>query len=210
MELPNARKAQFLATWSALHNNASTTGIVGAWLEISYRFGLICTLLRITPNVLTLLGLLSALATAFTATSWWAISFLLASLFFDGIDGSVAIYQKRQSELGVLLDSIAHRISEALWLFALYRIGVPAWLAITLWSVAAIQEYARARLASLGVRDLGVITPAERPVRASFLVLALVAWHISIPGVIILGYIFLLVEIYSFILVMRYARAQLR
>ena len=53
-------KDEFKAKWSSLHSDAETTGIVGAWLNISYRFGLICTLLRISPNALTYLGLLSA------------------------------------------------------------------------------------------------------------------------------------------------------
>ena len=41
-------KDEFKAKWSSLHSDAETTGIVGAWLNISYRFGLICTLLRIS------------------------------------------------------------------------------------------------------------------------------------------------------------------
>ena len=35
-------KDEFKAKWSSLHSDAETTGIVGAWLNISYRFGLIC------------------------------------------------------------------------------------------------------------------------------------------------------------------------
>jgi phosphatidylglycerophosphate synthase len=117
-------------------------------------------LLRISPNVLTMLGLVAAAATALTATSWWAVLFLVFSLFCDGIDGSVAIFQKRQSAWGATLDSVVDRVSEALWLYALYVIGVPAWLVITLWSVASFQEYARAKLVSLGVADIGVVTPS--------------------------------------------------
>jgi CDP-diacylglycerol--glycerol-3-phosphate 3-phosphatidyltransferase len=70
-------KQEFTATWSSLHNEAPVTGVVAWWLNISYRFGLVATLLRISPNVLTMLGLLSAAATALTATSWWAVGFLV-------------------------------------------------------------------------------------------------------------------------------------
>jgi CDP-diacylglycerol--glycerol-3-phosphate 3-phosphatidyltransferase len=202
-------KEAFNAKWSTLHSDAPIKGAVAWWLKISYRFGLIATLLRISPNVLTLLGLLSAAMTAFTATSWWAVLFLVISLFFDGIDGSVAIFQKRESAWGATLDSVVDRISEAFWLYALYVIGIPAWLAIALWSIAAFQEYARAKLSSLGVRDIGVVTPAERPVRASFLFVALVMHQLDLSGVVLLSYGFLLLQIISFILVVRFARSQL-
>ena len=142
---------EFKAKWSSLHSDAETKGIVGAWLNISYRFGLICTLLRISPNALTYLGLLGAVGTALTAQTWWSIGFLVFSLFCDGIDGSVAIFQQRDSKWGATLDSVVDRISEALWFYALYAIGVPAWIPITLWCVAAFQEYARAKLVSLGL-----------------------------------------------------------
>ena len=202
-------KEAFNAKWSTLHSDAPIKGAVAWWLKISYRFGLIATLLRISPNVLTLLGLLSAAMTAFTATSWWAVLFLVISLFFDGIDGSVAIFQKRESAWGATLDSVVDRISEAFWSYALYVIGIPAWLAIALWSIAAFQEYARAKLSSLGVRDIGVVTPAERPVRASFLFVALVMHQLDLSGVVLLSYGFLLLQIISFILVVRFARSQL-
>ena len=202
-------KDEFKTKWSSLHSDAETTGIVGAWLNISYRFGLICTLLRISPNALTVLGLLGAVATAVTAQSTWAILFLVFSLFCDGIDGSVAIFQHRESKFGATLDSVVDRISEALWFYALYAIGVPAWIPITLWSVAAFQEYARAKLFSLGVSDIGVVTPAERPIRASFLFIVLVLNQLSLPGATELSIFFLLVQIYSFISVVRFSRSQL-
>jgi CDP-diacylglycerol--glycerol-3-phosphate 3-phosphatidyltransferase len=202
-------KDEFKAKWSSLHSDAETTGIVGAWLNISYRFGLICTLLRISPNALTLLGLLGAVATAVTAETAWGILFLVFSLFSDGIDGSVAIFQHRESKFGATLDSVVDRISEALWFYALYAIGVPAWIPITLWSVAAFQEYSRAKLVSLGVSDIGVVTPAERPVRASFLFIVLILNQLDMPGATELSVAFLLLQIYSFVSVVRFSRSRL-
>jgi CDP-diacylglycerol--glycerol-3-phosphate 3-phosphatidyltransferase len=200
---------EFIARWSSLHNDAPVKGVVAWWLKISYRFGLIATLLRISPNVLTLLGLVSAAMTALTASSWWAVFFLVFSLFCDGIDGSVAIFQRRESAWGATLDSVVDRVSEAFWLYALYVIGVPAWLAITLWSIAAFQEYARAKLTSLGIQEIGIVTPTERPVRASFLFITLIMYQLSIPGVVFLAYGFLAMQVVSFTLVVRFARSQL-
>jgi CDP-diacylglycerol--glycerol-3-phosphate 3-phosphatidyltransferase len=202
-------KEEFKARWSALHSDAKTDGIVGAWLNISYRFGLICTLLRISPNALTLFGLLGAIATALTAQTAWAILFLVFSLFCDGIDGSVAIFQQRESNWGAILDAVADRISEALWFYALYAIGVPAWIPITLWCVASFQEYARAKLISLGVSDIGVVTPAERPVRASFLFIVLILNQLNLPGAEWVSIGFLVLQIYSFVSVVRFSRSQL-
>ena len=203
-------KQEFTQTWSSLHSDAPVEGAVAWWLKISYRFGLVATLLRISPNVLTLLGLLAAAATALMATSWWAIFFLVFSLFCDGIDGSVAIFQKRQSAWGATLDSVVDRISEALWLYALYVIGVPAWLVITLWCLASFQEYARAKLVSLEIKDIGVVTPAERPVRAIFLFMVLLMWHLNIPGVLPVSVAFLLLQTSGLLMVLRFAHSQLR
>ena len=203
-------KDEFYSKWSQLHSDAPITGAVAWWLKISYRFGLVATLLRISPNLLTVLGLISAAMSALTATTWWAVFFLVFSLFCDGIDGSVAIFQKRDSAWGATLDSVVDRISEAFWLYALYVIGVPAWLAIAIWSVAAFQEYARAKLSSLKIKDIGVVTPAERPVRASFLFMALIMWQLNIPGVVLISWLFLVLQAVSFAMVIRYARAQLR
>ena len=88
-------------------------------------------------------------------------------------------------------------------------IGIPAWLAVSLWSVAAFQEYARAKLSSLNVSEIGVVTPAERPVRASFLFVTLVMFQLSIPGIEFVAFGFFIVQIVSFILVVRFARSQL-
>lgn len=147
---------------------------------------------------------------ALTSQSLWAIALIVISLFFDGIDGSVAIFQNRVSNWGALLDSVADRISEALWLYALYKIGVPAYLCIALWLVASVQEYMRARVSSLGVKDLGLVTITERPVRASFIFIVLITWHLDLPGIYIASWVFLGASLFSAVSVMRFAYSRLR
>ena len=198
---------EFTAQWSKLHGGAPTSGVVGGWLRISFPLARGCAKLHITPNVLTTIGVLSAGLTAITSPHWWALIFLALSLIADGIDGSVAIYTERTSATGAVWDGIADRISEALWAIAFYRLGVPLSWILALACFAGFQEYARARLASLGVADVGVITPGERPVRASFLTVAIVAFHISFshnwPTAIAM--VLTLVQIISFLLVLRFA-----
>lgn len=203
-------KKDFYKRWSELHSNAEVSGIVHGWLAISYRLALIATLLRISPNVLTLLGLASAIGTAVIPHSYWAIALVALSLLFDGIDGSVAIFQRRESAWGATLDSVADRISEAAWAYALYQVGIPLEIAVGLWLAASIQEYARARLAALEVKDLGVVTFAERPMRASLLFLVLIAWQLGIPGLAIIAGAFLVLQIIGALQVMRFGYKQLR
>lgn len=201
---------EFKERWSALHGGADVAGVVGGWLSFSYQAARVCTALRISPNFLTLLGLLTAIAMALSTYAAIALLLLAVSLFFDGIDGSVAIVQEIDSDWGALLDSLADRISEALWLYMGYRIGIPAWLAITIWMVAAVQEYARARMASLGHHEVGVVTITERPVRAIFMAFALIFYILDFPGLLILSYGFLAMLLWSFGQVMRVISLKLR
>jgi CDP-diacylglycerol--glycerol-3-phosphate 3-phosphatidyltransferase len=203
-------KKEFYKRWSELHGNAEIAGIVHAWLAISYRFALISTLLRISPNVLTLLGLISAIGTALIPESYWAIVLVVLSLLFDGVDGSVAIFQRRESSWGAILDSVADRISEAAWAYALYQVGIPLEIAVGLWLAASVQEYARARLAAFEVKDLGIVTFAERPMRASLLFIILIAWQLGIPGLAAVAGAFLVMQIIGVIQVMRFGYKQLR
>jgi CDP-diacylglycerol--glycerol-3-phosphate 3-phosphatidyltransferase len=124
------KQTEFFTRWSTLHGNAEIKGIVKAWLKISFASAKFLSRLRITPNLLTSLGIVFAIAMAANPLSLWTIPLLVLSLYADGIDGSVAIYQNRESQFGAVLDSVADRISEALWFYVAYRIGAPAWLVL--------------------------------------------------------------------------------
>ena len=201
---------QFKERWSELHGGADTEGVVGGWLSFSYQAARVCVALRISPNVLTLLGLGTAIAMGLSTYAAIALLLLVISLFFDGIDGSVAILRGSESKWGELLDSLADRISEAFWLYMGWRLGIPAWVVITMWTIASTQEYARARLASLGHREIGVVTPTERPVRAIFMAFALLFYIFDIPGTVQLSYAFLVLLTFSFLKVMKTASLILR
>jgi phosphatidylglycerophosphate synthase len=203
-------EGQFKERWSELHGGADTEGVVGGWLSFSYQAARVCVALRISPNLLTLLGLGTAIAMGLTEYAAIALLLLVISLFFDGIDGSVAILRGTESKWGELLDSLADRISEAFWLYMGWRLGIPAWVVITMWTIASTQEYARARLASLGHREIGVVTPTERPVRAIFMAFALLFYIFDIPGTVQLSYAFLALLTFSFLKVMKVASQVLR
>ena len=203
-------QTDFFAKWSALHGSAEIKGIVKAWLKISFASAKFLSRLRLTPNLITLLGIVFAVAMAVNPLSLWAIPLLVLSLYADGIDGSVAIYQNRESQFGAVLDSVADRISEALWFYVAYRIGAPAWIVLLTYVTASTQEYARARLGGLGISEVGVVTPAERPVRASFIFIALVAYAIGFNLVTPVMAVLAALQLFSFYLVGRWAHNCLR
>jgi len=202
-------KQQFNAAWSALHGSAEIKGVVKTWLAISYSSAKVASALRMSPNFLTLLGLLFAITMAVNPLSLWTIPLLVLSLYADGIDGSVAIYQNRSSSFGAILDSVADRISEALWFYVAYRIGAPAWIVLLIYVIASTQEYARARLGGLGIDDVGVVTPAERPVRASFIFIALIAYALDLKLVVAAMAVLFVLQLWSFYLVARFAHNRL-
>lgn len=170
----------FFARWSELHGGAAVTGIVKWWLSISFTVATSLQRLRITANGLTLVGVLLAGALVATVNTG-GLESLLAALFLlvlslaaDGIDGSLALVTQSESRRGAALDAIADRVSEALWAVAFVLLGAELTLVLVAWLFAQIQEYIRARLGGLGIHEVGVVTPAERPVRASLLAIALV------------------------------------
>lgn len=168
-------KNEFFTTWSNLHGGAKIEGIVKTWLQISYASAKFLSKLRVTPNLLTFAGLFFAIALWQFANSWAAALFLVLSLFFDGIDGSLAILQKKTSKFGAFTDSFVDRISEVFWALALYKLGAPASLVFVALLATYIQEYLRARAGGLGHEEVGIVTICERPVRASLIFIAIIA-----------------------------------
>jgi CDP-diacylglycerol--glycerol-3-phosphate 3-phosphatidyltransferase len=188
---------------------AEISGIVKGWLSISYAIARVLNFLRITPNLLTLGGIVFAAAALFYPTSIIALILLILSLICDGVDGSVAIVGRRQSQLGAVADSIADRITEALWFAALYQWGIPAEISLALFTLALVQEYARARMASLGFQEIGVVTIAERPVRASAIAIFMVLDLLNFFFAPIAIYIFTAMAFFSVYQVMKAARGYL-
>ena len=168
-------KKEFFSIWSNLHGGAKIEGIVKTWLQISYASAKFLSKLRVTPNLLTFAGLFFAIALWQFANSWAAALFLVLSLFFDGIDGSLAILQKKTSKFGAFTDSFVDRISEVFWALALYKLGAPASLVFVALLATYIQEYLRARAGGLGHEEVGIVTICERPVRASLIFIAIIA-----------------------------------
>jgi phosphatidylglycerophosphate synthase len=121
------------------------------------------------------------------------------SLFCDGIDGSLAMISEKSSTRGAMIDSIVDRLSEVFWALTFYRLGADFRLIALAWVLAFTQEYLRARGAGLGEREIGAVTIAERPVRASLLFIALIGYLLGFELVNILAAIWASMQLNAFV-----------
>ena len=199
----------FNQNWSKLHGDAQITGVVKGWLRISYSLAKLLAKLRVTPNTLTLLGVFFGILLYLNSLTYWAVLFLVLSLICDGIDGSLAIMTGKSNKWGAMLDSVADRLTEVFWGLAFIAIGADQNLVIAAVLIAAIQEYLRARSAGLGLTDVGVVTISERPVRASILFVALVAFSLRLEIVNPLAMLWLIMQSISLFSVTKYTYRKL-
>ena len=203
-------RSDFFQQWSSLHGNAKITGVVRAWLTVSYKTCRILLKLRLTPNSLTLLSLIFAALYLNYISSDWAIAFLVLSLIADGLDGTLAIISHRITRFGAALDSIVDRVVEALWVIGLYQLGAPLIWVLIAWVASFTQEYLRARAGGLGVRDIGVVTISERPIRASMIFIVLVGRSFYIQIAESVSIIWAAIQVISAFTVLRFLRPLLR
>ena len=203
-------REEFFSTWSGLHGNAKISEIVKAWLSISYLIVKLISKVRITPNILTILGLFFGLLLFLNANTFWAPGLLVLSLICDGIDGSLAILTKKSTKWGAILDSVVDRLTEIFWVLALYKIGADLKLLVLVLLTASLQEYVRARSAGLGVSEVGIVTFAERPVRASFVFVVFISlqFDFTIYNQIILFW--LVLQLLSLFTLVRFTYSKLR
>ena len=200
---------EFFALWSRMHGDAKITGIVRTWLVISYKIAKLLSRLKFTPNKLTFLGLVFGVLLFIYAQSPWAPILLIFSLICDGVDGSLAIFTSNTTRWGAILDSIIDRITEFFWILAIYKIGADERLLLVVIVIASIQEYTRARAGGLGMQQVGVVTSAERPVRASFIFTTFIAYAMSLSIINQLVIIWLLLQLISFFMIIRFTYLKL-
>ena len=202
-------KGEFFLAWSKLHGDAKVSGIVKGWLSISFPVSKALAKIRVTPNALKILGLVFGILLYMNSSAIWAPLILVISLICDGVDGSLAIITRQSSKWGALLDSVVDRLTEVFWVFALYSLGVDSKILITVLILASTQEYLRARAGGVGLKQVGVVTVAERPVRASFIFIALVAFNLNLEILNQITFVWLILQAISFLTVVRFTAAKL-
>ena len=151
----------------------------------------------LTPNIVTIIGLLIAVVAAYLigVGLWWAGG--LVALFagiFDMFDGALARMTGRASDFGALLDSTIDRVSEAVVLLGVlaYYIAndndIGALLVYGALVGSIMVSYMRARSEGLGIEcKVGVM---QRPERVALTGLGLIVAHwIPVVMLIVLGVI---------------------
>ena len=179
--------------------------------------------LGLTPNKISIIGFLLALASAVSyalntaESAWWlilAVVFLLASGFCDTLDGIVARTFQQTTVFGGFFDSVLDRYADAAVFAAIIIAGLanPSWdgpfwgpLWGTVWGLAALSgsmmvSYTRARAEAAGIK-MESVGLAERAERMIILTLASIIAFFWLP---ILGYgIALLAVLSNFTVIQR-------
>ncbi len=176
--------------WSQLHGDVDprASWLIRGWLGVAYRCAKPLTALGLSPNGVTVIGVLVAALvpvlawlgsnSSSSAWLWAALVVTVLSGLLDNLDGAVAVITGRTSRAGYVLDSVADRVSDVALLAALWVIGAPGPLVAGAVLIGFVQEYARARSTAAGVSEVGVVSISERPTRIVIVAvfLGLSAW----------------------------------
>jgi CDP-diacylglycerol--glycerol-3-phosphate 3-phosphatidyltransferase len=209
--------AEYLVAWAQLHGTQSPKGLVRVWLRIA--FFLSTPLTKFNPNLITAFGpVLMGAAIYFVSSP--NRNYFLASItvlvvgLVDSFDGMVAVRTSKTSSWGAFLDGIVDRLIDVGIGILLIVLGAPVELAVLAISIALIHEYMRAKASGIGYREVGVITPAEKPTRIALGVMFLFAAGLLPEKVIQLANIATLVWVslglISFAMLLRVYRKQLK
>jgi phosphatidylglycerophosphate synthase len=119
----------------------------------------------VTVLAVTITGL--ALPPAAAGGHWplLAVLVVIASGLLDNLDGCVAVLTGRVTRWGYVVDSLADRFCDGLYLLTLWFAGAPAGLCVGAGAAVVGLEYGRARAVGAGFDEIGLVTVGERPTR---------------------------------------------
>jgi CDP-diacylglycerol---glycerol-3-phosphate 3-phosphatidyltransferase len=143
------------------------------WIEkgstLADRFSWILVRLKISPNTLSVFGLLAGIGACLSYAAWYPLLAAALIIFcgaFDVLDGKVAKNAHKRTIFGAILDSSLDRYSE----FFIYtglayhlRRGWGLWLMFLAFCGSTMVSYTRARAEGLGIDcPVGIMQRAER------------------------------------------------
>ena len=171
-------------------NRASFRNVISAYFESPATR--LLAFLRITPNALTAIGLITAIGSGYVISQGYlaigGVGIVIAGAF-DMLDGSLARSTNKTTQFGAFLDSTADRFSEIVILLGIlvyfqnnsYPTGVIL-VYLTL-SSSIMVSYVRARAESIGILEkTGLMT---RPERVIILALGLILSHWWENGILV-------------------------
>jgi len=165
---------EWLAAWSRRHGgyDVSRSLVVRRWLRFVWAVS--APFARAPADAVSAMGVASAAAAVVVAPSRIAGGFVVATGVLDGVDGAVALRRGETSARGAFVDTVADRITDALFLLALARSGARRSLVVAAALGTAGLEVQRA-LARRRGDPVTVVTPGERPFRVAYVALGLVS-----------------------------------
>ena len=173
---------EYLDRWSSLHGgyDPRSSSLVGGWLRTIHALASPFARLGVPPDAVTMLGVVVAALVIWLCSlgGLWLIAAAVVvglSGVVDSLDGAVAVMTGRESRWGAVLDSVVDRVSDLLYLVALWVVGAPAWACLLAGALLFLLEYARARAAAIGLTEIGVVTVGERPTRVIIAAMFLLA-----------------------------------
>ena len=130
--------------------------------------GKVFTLLRVPPNLLTILSLIVMITGFYLFIVHdmffiYILSIILSS-FLDIADGAVARYSGRVTRFGGFLDSTIDRINDFILILSLKYMGFNEFIVYALIILSFLISYSRARAEGLGLKieGIGLIERGER------------------------------------------------
>jgi len=158
-----------------------------------------------SPNIITILGLLFAiifLSLILISTNYTyviAIIFYILSISMDVLDGAVAKATGKSSKVGAFLDSTIDRITDAIYILALYYILDLNLIILFLLLFGCLMiSYIRAKAESIGLKMEG-IGIAERGDRLILILLILLTSIFSKMSALILTLVLLVLVLITIV-----------
>lgn len=176
--------SDFASKWQLHHGGVGVDANlwIKAWLRVIMGPAKLMARLGVAPSLLTAVGLVLSLSTvvvAYTGRERWHLVIcallVLASSYFDGLDGAVALLRDRVSAFGARFDRISDRLSEVCWVLMLMFFGGAFWLGVSALIASWSLEWVRWRASRSGLVDSGLITVGERPTRVAIVASCMLA-----------------------------------
>lgn len=178
----------YLQRWSQLHGGVDPRGnrLVLGWLTVIHTLASPLARAGWSPNAVTTLGLLVAVLALPAAAAgggwlWIAAVLVLLSGVVDSLDGAIAVMTGRTTKWGFVWDSVADRISDVVYLAALWLVGAPGQLCAAAIVLTFLLEYTRARAVAAGMDEVGVLSVWERPSRVLVCGMFLLGAAVNLP-----------------------------
>lgn len=172
---------QYATAWAGQHGGYDLRrgpAPVRAWFGLSYTVARVLAPLRVSPRATYVLALPVAAATPVAATQgpvglFTAAGLALAAMFLGALDSTLTVFTVGASARATIRTTVLARLGEVSWLAAFWLIGVPPVLVAACGAVTAVHELARREALANGLGWAGVQTVADRPTRATIVVLSL-------------------------------------